>query len=192
MAKGFINFPIFEKKDHFAKVDWLEKTPLPFQVYALNQMTEERYINVNHSNCLFFSFQFIIYLFIKIIIPLRRSHIKSSKKGYKHILLKVALSLFWILDFLTNENKLEKGNQMEGGNELEQGKMHNYWEGHRKGQYLETTYHILSIGPSFFFIYFIRLFHWLSQFSFNQGNHWMENKLFQLFNSKRISYIIYL
>ena len=49
---------------------------------------------------------------------------------------------------------------MEGGNELEQGKMHNYWKGHSEGQYLETTYHILSIGPSFFFsftsfVYFI-------------------------------------
>lgn len=98
MGKGFINFPIFENKDHIAKVDWLEKTPLPFQVYALDQMTEERYINVNHSNCLFlfFSIHILIYLFTKIIIPLRRSHIQSSKRSYKHRLLKgSSFILFW-------------------------------------------------------------------------------------------------
>ena len=118
---------IFENKDHFAKVDWLEKTPLPFQVYALNQMTEERHINVNHSNCLFFFFfsiHFLIYLFIKLIIPFRRSHIKSSKRSYKYRLLKGSSFILLNSWFLTNENKLEKGNQMEGENKLEQGKTH--------------------------------------------------------------------
>lgn len=140
--------------------------------YNSEFMLQIRYVNINHSNCLFSSIQIAMYLFTKTIIPLSRFHIKSSKRSYQHRLLR--WSSFILLNSWFSQKRKWVGKRKK--TPIIIGKVivkDSIWKPKPHPVHRSITFLFTSL------IYFFTL----SQFSYNHSNHGIENRHFQLFNS---------